>query len=257
MFVSYVGTSIVAENRQLCFSSSIDMDFPTETDEEFWSSSALGRQPVGKPSNICGFNDMLQVSNIIARAVGIMVSICRPLMALTCRSEFQHTQNETCNSRHKNGVHARQKFLAAMKQALSSLGSDVPEHLRLDNANRDDAPIFEQSCALAATISFAEVSLSFRSLFPMVHQLTLAPLNETDDPECSHSFRPRVFTLGTRPLGTSSMFASRQGMRQSMPFAKSGGPNESPDVYPARHRWRNLAGLNEVWSDSSNRRRGK
>lgn len=137
------------------------MDFPTETDEEFWSSSGLGRQPVGQPSKISGFNDMLRVSNIIATAVGIMVRIVNEATYVIGhrRSEFPYAQNETCNSRNKNAVNARQRNLAAVKQALGVLAADVPDHLRLDCANQDDATFFEQSCTLAATTSFAEVSL--------------------------------------------------------------------------------------------------
>ena len=74
--------SVVSGNELLtrgCFPvcSSIDLDLPTEVDDEYWENDdpeLAFRQPEGKPALVASFNQWIKLSHIIAYALKTLVS---------------------------------------------------------------------------------------------------------------------------------------------------------------------------------------
>lgn len=58
---------------------SIDVDYPTECDDEYWQShdpDQAFKQPPGKPSNVSFFNANLRLKSIQVFCLRTIVSVC-------------------------------------------------------------------------------------------------------------------------------------------------------------------------------------
>ncbi len=77
----------------MLFHGSIDVDLPTEIDDEYWPTSASDgppRQPEGKPSKVAVFVALIRLTRILASALRTIVSSVFSEMPAWSEHSFPH-----------------------------------------------------------------------------------------------------------------------------------------------------------------------
>ncbi|KAI0080942.1 hypothetical protein K474DRAFT_1768943 [Panus rudis PR-1116 ss-1] len=115
---------------------SIDADYPTECDDEYWEvteSTLKFHQPPGKPSKIAFFNSLLRLSQILSVTLRTIYSInkSKVLLGMTGKDSAQNT-------------------VAKLDSELNKWIETVPDHLRWDPKRENQVFLIQSSYLYAS-----------------------------------------------------------------------------------------------------------
>ncbi|TFK66525.1 hypothetical protein BDN72DRAFT_844202 [Pluteus cervinus] len=130
-------TASAFTGRPLCLQAEdIDVEFPTECDDEYWDHidpEQQFQQPVGKPSTMAFFTCYLNLTDILAWAMRSIYSLSRP-----------HLHRFASSLKY-----SEQQGLTDLDSAMNSWMGALPEHLRW-NPNEENPIFLAQSATIHA-----------------------------------------------------------------------------------------------------------
>ncbi|TFK66545.1 hypothetical protein BDN72DRAFT_823317 [Pluteus cervinus] len=139
VIASHDRTASAFAGKPLCLhAEDIDVEFPTECDDEYWDHvdpKQRFKQPAGKPSTMAFFTCYLNLSDILAWAMRAIYSVSKPhLYRFATLASLGYSE---------------QQSLSDLDSAMNSWMGALPEHLRW-NPNEENSVFLAQSATLHA-----------------------------------------------------------------------------------------------------------
>ncbi|KAK0466102.1 fungal-specific transcription factor domain-containing protein [Desarmillaria tabescens] len=143
------------------YDEDIDIDLPTECDDEYWEHpdpQQAFKQPPGKPSKVSYFNCALRLTRLIMICMRTIYSIHKPKGLFVLKKDWE------------------QQIVVELDSALDKWVDSIPEHLRW-NPDRADSLHFHQSATLL---------LLYHHLRMLIHRPFIkSPSSDFDSPSLS------------------------------------------------------------------------
>ncbi|KAJ7506045.1 fungal-specific transcription factor domain-containing protein [Mycena galericulata] len=233
----------------------IDIELPTECDDEYWESEdpeLRFRQPPGKPSRVTFFVVLLRLSNIFAFSLRVVYSSRKSKELLALRDEAWE-----------------EHLVAELDSALNKWVDSIPGHLRWD-PNLEDTVFFRQSVVLYCSYYHVQMT-THRAFIPMIRKAAPTSLPSlaictNAARSCSHVAEISRKRMGHRPvvyllpaLKTASIIlllnvwsGKRTGLPPHMNTAITEVHKCMAAIRVCEDRWQNAGLVGDILSEFAN-----